>query len=87
MRMNLRLAENFNNTNNIYLLDTQKWIQGAGKSAFNPKLWYMSKTIFGIEVFKQAARELKSALRTITGLSRKLIILDLDDTLWGGIGE
>jgi hypothetical protein len=48
-------------------------------------MWYLSKTPFAIEVFKEAARDVVAALRGITGGARKLVILDLDDTLWGGV--
>ena len=85
MRMNLRLTENLEKASNIYLLNTRKWIESAGKSAFSPKLWYMAKIPFGNQVFMEATRDLKSALRGIAGDSKKLIILDLDDTLWGDI--
>ncbi len=85
MRMNLRLSDNLENASNIYLLDAQKWIHTAGKNSFNPKLWYMGKIPFGNEVFIEAAKDVKAALNGIIGNSRKLIILDLDDTLWGEI--
>ncbi|MGR3173273.1 MAG: HAD-IIIC family phosphatase [Candidatus Scalindua sp.] len=85
MRMNIRLSENLDKANNIYLLNSQKWIEVAGKRAFDSKLWYMGKILFGNEVFAEAVKDVKSALRGISGKSRKLIILDLDDTLWGGV--
>jgi FkbH-like protein len=85
MRMNLRLSENLGKISNIYLLNAQRWTNKAGKNDFDPKLWYMGKIAFGNEVFIEAVKDIKSALRGITGNSRKLIILDLDDTLWGGI--
>ncbi len=85
MRINLKLADNFNEHKNIYLFNSQKWIETAGDGAFNSKLWYLSKIPFSNTVFKQAMKELKSAIKTITGESKKIIILDLDDTLWGGI--
>jgi len=85
MRMNLRLAENLEHASNIFLLDTQRWTNTAGKNAFNPKLWYMAKIAFGREVFVEAARDMKAALRAMTAGSRKLLIVDLDGTLWGGI--
>ena len=85
MRMNLRLSENLDKTSNMYLLNTQKWIALVGEKAFNPKLWYMGKIPFGKEVFVEAVKDIKSALRGISGNSKKLIVLDLDDTLWGGI--
>lgn len=85
MQMNLMLSEKFEQGPNIYLLDAQKWIYNAGKHAFNPRLWYRGKIAFGNEVYKEAVKDIKSALRGLTGHSKKIIILDLDDTLWGGI--
>jgi len=85
MRMNLRLAENIEKASNIYVLNTHKWIEQAGNQAFSPKLWYLGKIVFGNEVFKSAVRDIKAAFSGLLGYARKLIVLDLDDTLWGGI--
>lgn len=85
MRMNLRLSENFDKASNIYLLNTQKWIEIAGRNAFNPKLWYMGKIPFGNQVFIEAVKDIKSAVRVSYGDFKKIVILDLDDTLWGGV--
>jgi FkbH-like protein len=83
MRMNLKLAEIASSKSNIYVLPAKKWIDG--KAAFNAKLWYMAKSPFAPEVFKNAARDVKAAIRALHGGARKLLVLDLDDTLWGGI--
>jgi FkbH-like protein len=85
MRMNLRLAENLEKVPTIHVLNTHKWIERAGMSAFNPKLWYLGKIPFGNEVFKEAVQDIKAALRGMLGYARKLIVIDLDDTIWGGI--
>jgi predicted enzyme involved in methoxymalonyl-ACP biosynthesis len=83
-----RFPERIDGAHNFYFLNAQKWIESAGKNAFSPKLWYMAKVPYGQEVFAQATRDIKTVLRSIMGLSRKIIILDLDDTLWGGsVGE
>jgi FkbH-like protein len=84
-RMNLRLSERLQGSPAIHLLNAQRWIEEAGRRAFNPKLWYMAKIPFGPEVFQAAVRTIKAGLAGIGGQSRKLIVLDLDDTLWGGI--
>jgi len=88
MRMNLHLAENLNDAGNIFILDSRMWLQSVGNDAFSPKLWYMSKIPFHPDVFKAAAQDiLVLAENTLLG-TKKVIILDLDDTLWGGvIGE
>ncbi len=85
MQMNLRLAEKLDPCSNIYLLDVQRWITAAGKYAFNPKLWYRGKIAFGNDVYKEAVNDIKAALRGIQGHSKKIVILDLDNTLWGGV--
>jgi len=83
--MNALLAKRLAEAGNVYLLDAQRWIGRAGDQAFNPKLWYMAKVPYGKAVFKAAAQDLVDATSTLHGGARKLIILDLDDTLWGGI--
>jgi FkbH-like protein len=85
MRMNLRLMDRLEAVSNIYFLDTQKLIETTGVQAFNPKLWYMGKIAFSNEVFKEAVADLKALLLGITGKAKKVVVLDLDDTLWGGI--
>jgi len=83
--MNLRLTERLESVSNTYVLDSNRWIAAGGKRAFNPKLWLMGKIAFGDDVFAAAAADIKAAIRAIDGQARKLIIVDLDDTLWGGI--
>lgn len=83
---NMRLIENLNHTPNICILNTNKWCEIAGaRKAYNPKLWYMGKISFGNEVFKEAASDIVSHITSTLGMTKKLIILDLDNTLWGGI--
>jgi FkbH-like protein len=85
MRINLRLVETLAGAPTVYPLWADKWFQLAGPRAFNHRLWYLGKIRFSNEVFKAAARDLKAALRGINGQAKKIVILDLDDTLWGGI--
>ncbi len=83
--MNALLARRVAEAGNVYLLDAQRWIARAGDQAFSPKLWYMAKVPYGKPVFKAAAQDVADAIATLRGGARKLIVLDLDDTLWGGI--
>lgn len=85
MRANLRLCERLDEEQSFFALNAQNWVASVGKGAFNPKLWYMSKVPFANQVFREAVLSLKGALRGVCGRSRKLIVLDLDETLWGGI--
>jgi len=85
MRMNLRLAEALKDAANIFILDSEKWLRQDSQRAYNDKLWAMAKIPFTNQVFRAAASDVKSAMRVIMGESKKLIIVDLDNTLWGGV--
>ena len=85
LRMNARLAEGLSVSRNAYVLDAGRWVTVAGSSSTSPKLWHLGKIAFTPEVFKLAASDIKAGVRALRGQSRKMIALDLDDTLWGGI--
>jgi predicted enzyme involved in methoxymalonyl-ACP biosynthesis len=85
MQANLRLLEKLDGNSNFVPLNAAKWAELAGEKAFSPRLWYSAKVPFGNDLFKASARDLKAALRGLQGRARKLVILDLDETLWGGV--
>jgi FkbH-like protein len=85
MRMNLRLAERFAAHGNIVLLDVQHWYASLRGPAHDPKMWALAKVEYSREFFQKAAAEIASALRALRSAGRKLVICDLDNTLWGGI--
>lgn len=82
--MNLRLAERLAEFHNIYLLDTERWLHAA-PHAQSSKIWYMAKVPYVNQVFERAAADCMAALHAIFGRSKKLIVLDLDNTLWGNV--
>ena len=84
-RMNLRLAELLSSDPRLHVLDAGRWVARVGPSATAPKLWYLGKIGFGPVVFQEAASDLKAAVRALKGSARKLVVVDLDDTLWGGV--
>jgi len=85
MQMNGLVLERFSTEHNIYPLNAARWIQQVGERSFNPKQWYLGKVRFANEVFKEAVLDLKAGLSALNGDARKLLIVDLDNTLWGGI--
>lgn len=85
MRMNLRLAELCSASGSLLMLDAARWLATVGKRAVNPKLWFASKMMFSLDVFEEAAADMRSAVRAAQGRSAKALVLDLDGTLWGGI--
>jgi FkbH-like protein len=86
-RMNLHLAERLSEASNVYLLDAARWSASVGRVSL-PKLWYAAKVPYANCVFDKAAADVTAGLLALAGRTRKLILLDLDNTLWGGvIGE
>ncbi|OSM06780.1 HAD-IIIC family phosphatase [Magnetofaba australis] len=86
-RANLYLAEKLD-TSNIHLLDAQNWLMAAGPKAAAPRMAFTTKTPYANPVFDAAAADVRAAVTALRGESRRLAVVDLDDTLWGGvIGE
>jgi FkbH-like protein len=85
MQINLRLAEQLRADRRVVFLDVQRWLQTAGADAYSPRLWYMSKTPFQNSVFREASVDILAALDGIHGRNKKVLVLDLDNTMWGGI--
>jgi FkbH-like protein len=81
--MNLHLAEKVEASSTTFVLDASRWM--ASDAPYNARLWYMGKVGWSRDVFDAATRDLRAALRGVRGHARKLLVLDLDDTLWGGI--
>ena len=70
----------------FYLLNSNKWLSNCGvKNAYNSKLWYLMKCPFSNDFFKEAISDILNFYNSSLGLVKKLLILDLDDTIWGGI--
>ncbi len=62
--------------------------QAGFRNWFDARLWYLARCRLSREAMKALAQSTVSLLRGWMGLTRKCVVLDLDNTLWGGvIGE
>jgi FkbH-like protein len=84
-QMNARLCERLAAEKSMFALDAERWLAQTRRPGFNAKLWYMAKIAFDNEVLKLAAEEIKAAIRAVRGETKKLVLLDLDGTLWKGV--
>jgi len=82
---NLRLAEKFSTHQNIVLLDTGNWLASLTQPEVDPRMYAVAKIRYTQELFSKAASEMKAILRGCFGQSKKVIVCDLDNTLWGGV--
>ena len=71
---------------NWAVVDLEKLFGRLGiKESFNVQQFYFSKSLYSINFFKSYSKYIKSIFLNLTGKSKKVIILDCDNTLWGGI--
>lgn len=85
MKMNLALADKLANSDKIFLLNAERWMAKAGEKGYSAKHWYRGKVPYGHQVFEEAVKDIKAGIRGLIGQACKLIVLDLDNTCWGGI--
>jgi FkbH-like protein len=84
-QMNLRLMDNLAKVSNAFVLNADRWLEAVGPAAMSPKAWYLGKMAMSRALFAEAALDIRAAIASLAGGPRKLLVLDLDDTLWGGI--
>lgn len=75
--------------NNVYLFDLADSIAEIGRKQFySNKMWYMSSMPYSRDGLNAVANEIDRVLGSAFETRKKIIALDLDNTLWGGvIGE
>jgi FkbH-like protein len=83
--MNLRLADNLADVSNVFVLNAQRWFESVGRSSSSQRAWFLGKIAVPRAALREAADDIRAAIAGFGGSARKLLILDLDDTLWGGI--
>ncbi|MFZ0961351.1 MAG: HAD-IIIC family phosphatase [Terriglobia bacterium] len=71
---------------NVLVHDIAALAAGIGyRNWFDPRLWYLARCRLSQEAMKALAQSTVSLLRAWKGQARKCVVLDLDNTLWGGI--
>ncbi|WP_095012034.1 HAD-IIIC family phosphatase [Tsuneonella mangrovi] len=84
-RFNARLASELVGPGNL-LLDTAAIAETIGLSRWHdPMRWHDAKLPFALDAVPLYAEHLCRLLAAARGLSRKCLVLDLDETLWGGV--
>ncbi len=85
---NRLLAEEVSNIRNIHVIEQTSLLLDANNMTFDPKLWAIGKMLYSSFGFEELAGQIASFVRASAGRNIKLIAVDLDNTLWGGlVGE
>lgn len=85
-RLNAKFAEYASKTPNFFLHDLQYLAASVGiENWFSPAVWYAYKYAMDTKYIALLCHSVASIIKSIFGKNKKSVILDLDNTLWGGV--
>jgi FkbH-like protein len=84
--LNAFVVEQARQHSNVLLLDLDSVASWAGRQFwFDERLWSLGKSLCALEHLPLIARNIVDMAAAAQGRSVKCIVLDLDNTLWGGV--
>jgi FkbH-like protein len=84
--VNTELLQRYRSSNQIYIFDLDTIASNFGKSnVTNQAMYYRGSILFSDPFLPVLANQYEGYIKALTNLNRKCIVLDLDNTLWGGI--
>jgi FkbH-like protein len=85
-KLNVDVMDLAHEQKNMFLLDMATIIGTMGyNNTFDPKLNINGDIAYNFEVLPVIAQNVHAVIQSITGTFKKCLILDLDNTTWGGI--
>jgi FkbH-like protein len=85
-KLNACLIERYQSNPRIQILDLDALVSYAGcQNAMSPQMMSMARIPFSETFLAMLARRVISHIIATLGLARKCLVLDCDNTLWGGI--
>ncbi len=85
-QLNLAFAENARDIKSLYINDINYLSSYIGLTRwFDRRLWYQAKYAVSLEAIPELSFNLAKIISAIFGKTKKCIVLDLDNTCWGGV--
>jgi FkbH-like protein len=85
-KLNLLLMDGAREQSNVYLLDLCALQNLYGRRAlFDEKFYYSAKMALSTSILPYVAKQVIDVLEALKGKIKKCVVLDLDNTLWGGV--
>lgn len=85
-KLNYLLMQGCREAKNTFLIDLDALQTALGRSTFaDPKLYYVAKMPISLAALPAAAKLVVDVVRSLQGAVKKCLVLDLDNTLWGGV--
>lgn len=86
MALNMKWSAYAQQTEDFFIHDINYLAADYGLSKWmDASVWYMYKYACAVEAIPQFAYSLSLIIKSICGKNKKALVLDLDNTLWGGI--
>ncbi len=83
LQINLQILNFAKKNSNILILNLEKIL--SNYTFYDEKYWYLGRMKFSKKALELIAKDIDILIKTYKFGSKKLLILDLDNTLWGGI--
>jgi FkbH-like protein len=84
--LNEQLAGLFRDNNQVFVVDLESVASRHGKSRYiDSKMYYRGSVLFSKSFLPAITDEYMGYVKAFKNLTRKCIVLDLDNVLWGGI--
>ncbi len=78
--------KSLNSKSNFYFLDFNLFLSKYGyRNIITPNYWYLGRIKYSLEMANYLLNELKNIYNAYRGNIKKVLIVDLDNTLWGGV--
>ncbi len=85
-RMNGELEEAFRGNKNVLIFDYDLFLSAQGKkNSFDSRLYYLADMKLHPDYYPALAEQYFTYLAAIRRKPKKCLVLDLDNTLWGGV--
>jgi FkbH-like protein len=84
--LNLSIAEQARSRNQVFINDVEAIASYVGRETwFENRLWNMYKVFCALVHLPRVAKNILDVALSIRGRAVKCVVLDLDNTLWGGV--
>jgi len=86
LKINFAIEDISKENQGVYILDYDNLVSLHGKLSWqDSKMWLLAKMPIAGKNYSYLADEYIRFLKPLKGLNRKCLVLDLDNTLWGGV--
>lgn len=85
-KLNYQLMELASSFKNVFLIDLNTIQNEYGRGlVHDDKLYYIAKMSLSTAILPEVAKQILDVVKALNGKFKKCVILDLDNTLWGGV--